>query len=377
MSEGAAMTIVEGASLRSTVRADGMLRLHVEREQFPAPRERQLLIRIEAAPINPSDLIPLLAHVELPSLRREGDETVGAIPPGVLAGLQARAGKALPVGNEGAGVVVSAGKHVEHLIGRTVAVAGGRTYAEFRLAEIDEALVLPPGVMPRQAASAIVNPLTAMAMLETMQREGHKALINTAAASNLGHMLNRLCLADNVDLINIVRSDEQAAILRAAGARYVLNSEAADFEAALVEVASTVGATLAFDAVGGGALAGKILAAMGTERDRRAGDYSRFGSTSRRQVYLYGRLSRAPTEIGADVGIAWSVGYWLVWPVLEELGPTVRERLRARAAAEATTTFASHYAEEISLTQTLDPAIIARFARRATGGKFVIDPSRG
>ncbi|MBW8852731.1 MAG: hypothetical protein JF600_18365, partial [Xanthomonadales bacterium] len=346
-------------------RADGTLRLHVEREQFPDPGERQLLIRIEAAPINPSDLVPLLAHVDLHSLRREGGETLGTIPSDALAGLQARAGKALPVGNEGAGVVVAAGKHAEHLVGRTVAVAGGRTYAQFRLADIDEILALPPGVVPRQAASAIVNPLTAMAMLETMRREGHTALINTAAASNLGQMLNRLCLADGVDLINIVRSDEQAAILRAAGARYVLNSAAADFEATLVEAIFEVGATLAFDAVGGGPLAGTILAAMGKANDRRSTGYSRFGSTTRRQVYLYGRLSRAPTEIGADVGVAWTVGYWLVWPMLEELGADVRARLRARAAAEATTTFASHYAEEISLTQALDPAIIARFARRS------------
>jgi len=372
------MAIFDGKSLRSTVSADGTLNLHIEREQFPGPREQEVLVRIEAAPINPSDLVPLLAHADLDSLRlHPGERTIGTIRPHLLPSLQGRVGKPLSVGNEGAGIVVSAGRGGEHLIGRTVAIAGGGTYAEYRLGKVEDILVLPHGVLPRQAASAIVNPLTAMAMLETMRREGHTALINTAAASSLGQMLNRLCLCDGIELINIVRTDEQAEILRLAGAQHILNSTAPDFESALTDKIFDVGATLAFDAVGGGPLAGKVLAAMGRANDRRSTGYSRFGSTMRRQVYLYGRLSREPTEIGADVGVAWNVGYWLVWPALEELGPEMRQQLRDRAAAEVATTFTTSYAEEISLTEVLDPAVIARFARRATGGKYLINPSRG
>jgi NADPH:quinone reductase-like Zn-dependent oxidoreductase len=283
----------------------------------------------------------------------------------------------MPVGNEGAGVVAAAGASPEAqaLLGETVAIIGGAMYARYRAVKARDALKLPPGTSPEAGASCFVNPLTALGMVETMRLEQHKALVHTAAASNLGQMLNRICVQDGIGLVNIVRSTAQAEILRGLGARYVCDSSTPGFLADLTEAIAATGATLAFDAIGGGKLAGQILGAMETAANRNAAVYSRYGSAVHKQVYIYGGLDTRPTELGRNYGMAWGVGGWLLTPFLQRIGREGAERLRARVVAELHTTFASHYTKRLSLTEALQPHAVAAYARRATGEKYLIVPN--
>jgi NADPH-dependent curcumin reductase CurA len=221
-----------------------------------------------------------------------------------------------------------------------------------------------------------VNPLTALAMVETMKAEGHVALVHTAAASNLGQMLNRICLADGVPLVNIVRSEQQAAILRDLGARYVVDSSAEGFQAALTDAITETKATIAFDAIGGGRLANTILHAMEAAANRNATSYSRYGSSTFKQVYIYGGLDLKPTEIDRGFGLSWSVSGFLLTPFLQKIGVPAALALRQRVARELTTTFASHYTSVISLAEALSPDIVRGYVKKATGEKYLIDPSR-
>jgi NADPH2:quinone reductase len=292
--------------------------------------------------------------------------------------MAARVGQSLPVGNEGAGVVVVAGSSpaAQALMGKTVAVLGGAMYAQYRTMRAADCLLLPEGVTPEQGASAFVNPLTALGMIATMRTEGHTALVHTAAASNLGQMLQKACLADGIELVNIVRSRAQADILRGIGARHICDSSAPDFMERLNEAVSATDATLAFDAIGGGRLAGQILTAMEAAQSRKGGAFSRYGSTTHKQVYIYGGLDLSPTELTRGYGMAWGLGGWLLTPFLQKIGPAGAQALRERVAREITTTFASHYTRTISLTEALQPDVIAAYNRKTTGEKFLIDPSR-
>ncbi len=359
------MTITTGLQLSSLITAEGELRLSLDDVAIPAPRADQVVVRIEASPLNPSDLGLLLGPADLSTIQAGGTAerptVTASVAPAILPSLQARLGEAMAVGNEGAGVVVDAGDDAKHLIGRTVALLGGSMYSQYRVMKASDALVLPEGTTAAQGASCFVNPLTALAMVETMRAEGHTALVHTAAASNLGQMLNRICIADGVALVNIVRSEAQAKILTDLGAKYVVDSTAPDFRAKLIDALMETGATLAFDAVGGGKMT----------------DYSRYGSTTHKQVYIYGVLDLRPTEIGRNTGMAWGIGGFLLTYFLMKAGPEVGQRMRARVAAELTTTFASHYTSEISLAEALQPDIIAAYAKKATGEKFLINPSKG
>ena len=148
-------------------------------------------------------------------------------------------------------------------MGRAVATRSNfGMYAQYRIAKVSDCMLLPEGVTPKQGASAFINPLTALGMAETMRREGHTALVHTAAASNLGQMLNRVCLMDGIDLVNVVRSAEQVDILRRIGAKYIVNSTSPTFNKDLTEALAETNATLAFDAIGGGPTAQTILASM-------------------------------------------------------------------------------------------------------------------
>jgi hypothetical protein len=286
-----------------------------------------------------------------------------------------RLDQAVPVGNEGAGIVIDAGTRSRELIGRTVATRSNLgMYAQYRIVKASNCMLLPEGTPPRQGASAFINPLTALGMVETMRREGHTALVHTAAASNLGQMLNRVCLADHIGLVNIVRSKQQMEILRVLGAKYVLDSTSVTFKTDLADALAETGATLAFDAIGGGNMASTILEGMEQAALRNAKSYSRYGSSTHKQVYIYGVLDAEPTQIDRNLGMAWGVGGWLMTRFIEKIGPREAERLRNRVAAELTTTFASNYTAEISLTEALSPDIIARYARRATGEKYLIVP---
>jgi len=372
-----------GLQLRSLVTPEGRLEVSLARAPAGEPAADEILVQVEATPINPSDIGLLFGPADLSTLRETGTAAEPAVaadlPPRAMTMLAARVGQALPVGNEGAGTVVRAGSSPEAqaLLGRRVAILGGAMYAQYRTVKAADALPLPADASAADGASCFVNPLTALGMVETMRREGHTALVHTAAASNLGQMLNRICLKDGVGLVNVVRSDAQAKLLTDAGAKHVVNSGSPDFMAELVAAISATGATLAFDAIGGGKLAGQLLTAMEAAAVARMTTYSRYGSDTFKQVYIYGGLDVGPTELSRAFGFSWALGGWLLTPFLMKLGPEGTERLRQRVAAELKTTFASHYTREISLSDVLKPEVIAAYTRRATGEKYLINPSRG
>ncbi len=368
--------------LRSLVTKDGELQLSLARVPVAEPGADEVLVRVEGTPINPSDLGLLLGPADMKAARvtGTGENAVVSAPvaPQFMRMMAPRVGQSMPVGNEGAGVVVKAGASpaAQALLGKTVAMVGGAMYAQYRTIKAAEALQLHPGTTPAEGASCFVNPLTALGMVETMRREGHKALVHTAAASNLGQMLNKICLADGVPLVNIVRSAEQEKLLRGIGAKIVLDSTAPGFMEALTRALAETGATLAFDAIGGGKLASQILTGMEIAASQAAGGYSRYGSTTHKQVYIYGGLDTGPTELTRSYGMAWGIGGWLLTPFLMKIGGPEVNRLRQRVADEIKTTFASHYTKTISLAEALKPEIIQAYAKRATGEKFLINPNK-
>lgn len=369
-----------GLQLRSLVKASGELELSLARVPVQPPAAGEVLVRIEGSPINPSDLGLLVSAADMSQAKTSGTAespvVTAPIPPAYLKAMAARLDESMPVGNEGAGVVVAAGAGAEALIGKTVAILGGAMYAEYRTLRAADCLLLPDDVTPAEGASCFVNPLTALGMVETMRREGHTALVHTAAASNLGQMLNRLCLKDGVALVNVVRSQEQADLLRGQGAVHVLDSTAPTFGEDLVDALVTTGATLAFDAIGGGRLVGQILTAMEVAANRKATEYSRYGSTTYKQAYIYGGLDTRPTELNRGFGMSWGVGGWLLTPFLMKIGGEAAQALRQRVASELKTTFASHYTAEISLAEALQLDTLAAYNRRATGEKYLINPSK-
>ncbi|WP_297696220.1 zinc-binding dehydrogenase [Phenylobacterium sp.] len=372
----------EGLQLRSLVTQDGTLQLSLAKVPIPTPGPDEILVRVEGAPINPSDLGLLLGPADLATLQVSGvgeDAVVRAnIPQQFARAVAGRVGESLPVGNEGAGVVVDAGADASRLVGKTVALLGGAMYAQYRLAKAADALAVHDDATPRDAASCFVNPLTALGMVGTMRMEGHTALVHTAAASNLGQMLVKICLKDGVELVNIVRKPEQAALLKGLGAKHVADSSAPTFMDDLIAALSETGATIAFDAIGGGKLAGHILTAMEAAAVRKGGGaYSRYGSTTFKQVYIYGGLDTGPTELNRAFGMQWSLGGWLLTYFLQKVGPVEAGKLRQRVADELKTTFASHYTAEISLVEALQPDVIAAYNRKTTGEKYLINPNKG
>jgi NADPH2:quinone reductase len=374
----------QGLQLRSLIKPSGELELALHSVEVPPPEPNQVVVRVEAAPINPSDIGLLFGAADIDNtLATSGGgaqaKATARVPERALRAMAPRAGEALPCGNEGAGVVVAAGSSAaaQALLGKTVAMLGGAMYAQYRTISEDQCLVLPPGTAPAEGASCFVNPLTALGMVETMRREGHKALVHTAAASNLGQMLNRICIADGVPLVNIVRKPEQAQLLRDAGAKHVVSSASSNFMDELTQALVATGATIAFDATGGGKLAGQILGAMEIALLKQAKEYSRYGSTTHKQVYLYGGLDTSPTEFNRNFGMAWGIGGWLLMPFLARLGPHAAQALKQRVASELKTTFASHYSREISLPEALQRDVILGYWKRATGEKYLVNPSRG
>lgn len=368
-----------GLQLRSKVTSDGQIEISLEDAPVAQPDADEVLIRVEAAPINPSDLGLLLGAADPAGAKASGtaERPVVTVPltPAMQKAMAPRAGLSMPVGNEGAGVVVAAGDQAKALIGKTVAIFGGAMYAQYRVARAADCLVLPDDATPTDGASCFVNPLTALGFLETMRLEGHTGLVHTAAASNLGQMLVKICLADGVPLVNIVRKPDQAELLRKLGARYVCDSSAPSFQEDLVKALKETGATLAFDAVGGGRLAGQILAAMETAAVASGAGVNPYGSNTHKQVYVYGALDMGPTEFTRTFGFAWGIGGWLLMPLLARIGAEGAARLRARVVAELKTTFASHYTAEVSLAEALKPDVMAAYARKATGEKFLIKPN--
>lgn len=369
--------------IQSTITSDGRLELALAEVEMPTPGPNEVVVRVEAAPINPSDLGLLLGPADMSQAVASGTAdrpTVSApIPPALLAPLADRFDQAMPAGNEGAGVVVAAGSGdaAQVLLGKMVGALGREMYSQFRAVDAGQCLVLREGTTAVEGASCFVNPLTVLGMLETMRLEGHTALVHTAAASNLGQMLQKICLDEGVGLVNVVRRPEHVELLESTGARFVCDTSAASFEDDLTEALMETEATLAFDATGGGILGSQILSAMEAAAVAKKPGFSRYGSNVHKQLYIYGGLDTSPTELRRAYGMAWGIGGWLLPPFLERIGPKASERLRQRVADEVTTTFASHYAKEISLGEALQLENIAVYNKRATGEKYLINPNKG
>ena len=379
-------TVVDKYSkeIRSTVTSDGNVELSIVKVDTPTPTDDEVLIEILAAPINPSDLALLttfggdLTNINISG---SGDDTVASmkVHPAVMKSMKSRMDKSMAAGNEGAGVVVDAGVNAKGLIGKTVGLAGGSMYAQYKCAPAMNCLVMEDGTTPSEAASSFVNPLTALSFVETMKMENHSAIVHTAAASNLGQMLVKICQSDGIPLVNIVRKEEQVEILKGIGAEYVCNTSDPDFMESLINALVETGATLGFDATGGGnsgELPGQILTAMEVAANKNSEQYSRYGSETYKQVYIYGGLDRTPTVLTRAYGMSWGLGGWLLTPMLGKIGMERVQEMRIRIAKEIKTTFASKYAGEISFEEMLQPEVINSYAKQSTGNKFLVNPHK-
>jgi len=379
MSQAAATTNLQ---LRSLAKKEGRLEVSLVPVPIVEPGPDEVVVRIEAAPLNPSDLGLLFAAADLTQVKESGTAenpvATAPIPEQSMRAIAGRINQSLAVGNEGAGVVIKAGSSAEaqSLFGQTVAVLGGEMYSQFRTIRANQCLALPQGTKPSEGASCFVNPLTALGMVETMRLEGHTALVHTAAASNLGQMLNKICIKDQIDLVNIVRRQDQADLLRKLGANYVLNSTSSTFMQDLIQVLIGTGATIAFDAIGGGRLASQILTCMEAAAITRMTQYNRYGSNTYKQVYIYGALDREPCELTRNFGMSWGVGGWLLTTFLQKIPAQQVKMMRARVVAELKTTFASHYTREISLREALQLQNIRAYSQFGTNEKYLINPNK-
>ena len=370
--------------IRSTVTSDGNVEISIAKVDIPTPADDEVLIEIYAAPINPSDLALLTTFggdVSNIKVSGSGDNTIASmsVHPAVMRSMKSRVGQSMPVGNEGAGVVVDAGINAKSLIGKTVGLAGGAMYSQYKCAPAVNCLVMDDGIAPSEAASSFVNPMTALSFVETMKMENHSAIVHTAAASNLGQMLVKVCKSENIPLVNIVRKEEQVDILKNIGAKYICNTNESDFMESLVGALTETGATIGFDATGGGnngKLAGQILAAMEVAANNASGEYSRYGSETYKQVYIYGGLDPSPTILKRSYGMSWGLGGWLLTPMLGKIGMEKFQEMRARISKEIKTTFASEYSQEISFEEMLQPEIINSYVKQKTGSKFLVNPQK-
>ncbi len=378
------MIDLKSKEIRSEITSEGKLNLSIVTSDVPTPGDDDVLIKVEASPINPSDLgllISFAADLDSISSQGSGEDTVTTmgIHPGLMQSMKPRIDKSMKVGNEGGGVIVDAGKNVKNLIGKTVGVAGGAMYSQYRCLPAMSCLVMNEGTTSVEAASSFVNPLTALGFTETMKLENHTALVHTAAASNLGQMLVKICLADDIPLVNIVRKEEHVELLKKLGAKYICNTSDENFMKNLIDCLVETGATLGFDATGGGnegKLAGQILSAMEVAANKNATEYSRYGSDTYKQVYIYGGLDPTPTVLNRSFGLSWGLGGWLLTPFIGRVGTEKFQEMRERVAKEITTTFASSYTKEVSLEEMLEPDAIKTYAKQATGTKYLVTPHK-
>ncbi len=365
---------MKARELHSTLTADGTIRLTIDEvdlgdELHPS----DVIVRVDAAPVNPTDLFLLLSMADLSRASVSGGALVAPVPPAVLKTFDKRIDQPLTVGSEGAGTVIAAGSSeaAQALLGKVVATNGGM-FATHRKMPVGGVRALPPGKTAEDGASSFVNPMTALSFVETMRAEGHTAIVHTAAASNLGQMLVKICVADGVPLVNIVRRPEHVALLEDIGAQHVVDSSSSTFAQDLVDAVAATKATLAFDAIGGGMLGSQILDAMERVASRSMTTFSHYGSSTLKQLYVYGGLDRSPTQLVRTFGLTWSVSGYLVTNALRKLGPDVMRRMIGRVMSELTTTFASHYTARITLDQLLDLETLKKCAQTATGEKYLI-----
>ena len=368
--------------LQSLVTEAGTLELSLARVPVPEPGDDEVLVKVEASPINPSDLGLLFGMADMSNAQSGGTTempTVSAeIPEKYRSALAARAGQSLPVGNEGGGVVVDAGSGelAQSLMGKTVGVLGGAMYTQYRVFKAKQCLVMHEGVTSAESASCFVNPLTALGMVETMKTEGFSALCHTAAASNLGQMLQKICVNDDIELVNVVRKQEQVEVMKGVGAQHICNSSEDSFMNDLTDAIASTSAYIAFDATGGGTLASNLLSCMEAAAQKSASSYNRYGSEQYKQVYIYGGLDQTTTTLSRNFGMQWGLGGWLLPPFLQKIGPEAADKLRQRVADEIKTTFASNYTREISLAEALSLDAIKTYGRMATGEKYLINPNK-
>tara|TARA_A200000113_G_scaffold86376_1_gene77057 strand:- start:9012 stop:10148 length:1137 start_codon:yes stop_codon:yes gene_type:complete len=378
------MSANSSKEIRSMVTNEGNIEISIANVDMPIPGDDEVLIEVHAAPINPSDLGLLLsfaADLSTINVSGSGDETITSmkIHPALMGAMKPRIDQSMPVGNEGSGVVVDAGTNAKEFIGKTVGLAGGSMYSQYRCVPAANCLVMEEGTSPAEAASSFVNPLTALAFIETMKMENHTAIVHTAAASNLGQMLVKICKDDDIPLVNIVRKQEQVDLLKDIGAEHICNTSDPDFMESLVSALVATGATLGFDATGGGnngELPGQILAAMEVAANKMAKEYSRYGSDTYKQVYIYGGLDQSPTILKRSYGMSWGLGGWLLTPMIGRIGMEKFQAMRARVAKEIKTTFASTYANEVSFEEMLQPETIKSYAKQATGQKYLVNPQK-
>jgi NADPH:quinone reductase len=363
--------------LRSLLNEEGVLELSVKSSDIPTPKAGEVVVQIEAAPINPSDVAVLfgMSNLITPDLTGTTAKPKSIkYPPALLGHFIKRIGKSLPSGNEGAGIVIDAGEGAEHLKGKVVALFGANSFAKYRCIPAQACIVMNEGTTPIDAAASCVNPYTVLAMVETMKMENHHAIINTAAASNLGQMLVKVCKADGIPLINIVRRQEQVDLLKSIGAKYVLNSSEDNFKADLIAAIKETGATLAFECIGGGTMTNDLLDAMEKAIQSQNETYSVYGSTTMKQVYMYGSLSQQPTILNRSYGMYWNVGGWLVTPIIQKLGFDGFSKMKQRVADEIKTTFKSEFHKTISLEQACEPDHIVEYVKAESGMKYLINP---
>ena len=368
-------------TMLTLVSEGGQLEVSLAALPMPEPKDHEVLVRVQAAPINPSDLGLLFGAADMTTARastRDGLPVVTAdVPAAGMRAMGGRIGEAMAIGNEGSGVVIAAGASpaAQALLGKTVAMLGGSIYAEYRCLQVQMCMVLPDGIDPKDGASCFVNPLTSLAFTETMKMEGHSAIIHTAAASNLGQMLVKICAKDSIPLVNIVRSTAQADLLKGIGATHVVDSTAENFMADLTDALVETGATIGFDAIGGGKLAGQILGCMETAAVKRMKTYSRYGSDTFKQVYIYGALDVGPSILNRSFGLTWSLAGFLLTPFLMKAGAEKTQQLKNRVVAELTTTFKSHYSHEVTLAEALNLDVVAGYNAKRTGEKYLIRPN--
>jgi NADPH:quinone reductase-like Zn-dependent oxidoreductase len=367
-------------TMLTELKPEGVLELYLKDLPMPQPKDHEVVVKVLATPINPSDLGLMVGAADVSTARAISRDGLPGVQLDVAeAGMRfmaSRVGQAMAIGNEGCGVVVAAGasEAAQALMGKTVALIGGEIYAQYRCLAAMACMPLPDGTDPKDGASCFVNPLTSLGFVETMKMEGYKAIVHAAAASNLGQMLVKICKADGIPLVNIVRSQQQVELLRGLGAEIVLNSTDADFVERLTDAIEKTEAFLGFDPIGGGKLAGQILGAMETAAVRRMSAYSRYGSDQMKQVYIYGALDVGPTILNRSFGLTWGLGGWLLTPFMAKAGTEIVGRMRARVAAELTTTFKSHYSHEVSLEQAVEVATLQAYNAKRTGEKYLIRP---
>ena len=365
-----------GQQLFTTLTADGKLTLELSEESFPEPTGNQVLVKMEAAPINPSDLAILTSAADFENAEYSPGKVVANMPEPFLTGQKNRHGQRLPAGNEGAGTVVATGDSdmAKALMGQRVACVPGNAYSQYAIA--DAMMCLPLGDHSSEAgASSFVNPMTALGFVETARMEGHDAIVHLAAASNLGQMLNKICQEDGMKLVNIVRKQEHVDLLKSQGATYVVNSSDDDYMKQLRAAIAETGAFLGFDPIGGGTSTDGVLKAMEQVAASQMDEYSRYGSNQDKKMYQYGRLNLTePTILTPSYGLQWCVAGWLLTPFLAKAGMETVVKMRTRVQQNLGTTFASSYKAKVDLEGMLTKDAILDYRQMKTGEKFLFMP---